>query len=137
MVTFHNLGALLGRLAPRCTDPSLLVRRAAIHCIYTLLYIQLRYDGEMVTLAARRLPYHVCGVSLRPVVCLPDRPGFALDYKDESVESLITLREKLNNPDHTVLYRTCSELTKVSPACGFWPFLVLPSSPMQGDGYLF
>ncbi|XP_023669118.2 maestro heat-like repeat-containing protein family member 1 isoform X1 [Paramormyrops kingsleyae] len=83
MVTFHNLGALLGRLAPRCTDPSPLVRRAAMDCIYTLLYIQLRYDG------------------------------FALDYKDESVESLITLREKLNNPDHTVLYRTCSELTKI------------------------
>ncbi|KAL4616905.1 maestro heat-like repeat-containing protein family member 1 isoform X1 [Arapaima gigas] len=83
MVTFHNLGALLGRLAPRCTDPSPLVRRAAIDCIYTLLYIQLRYDG------------------------------FALDYKDESVESLIMLREKLNSPDPSVLYRTCSDLTKI------------------------
>uniref|UniRef100_A0A673XL37 Maestro heat like repeat family member 1 n=1 Tax=Salmo trutta TaxID=8032 RepID=A0A673XL37_SALTR len=39
MVTFHNLGSLLGRLAPRCTDPNPLVRRAAIDCIYTLLYI--------------------------------------------------------------------------------------------------
>ncbi|KAJ8290767.1 hypothetical protein GJAV_G00017250 [Gymnothorax javanicus] len=83
MVSFHNLGALLGRLAPRCTDPSPVVRRAAIDCIYNLLYIQLRYEG------------------------------FALDYKDESVESLITLREQLNNPDHAVLYRTCSELTKI------------------------
>ncbi|KAG5856775.1 hypothetical protein ANANG_G00011450 [Anguilla anguilla] len=83
MVTFHNLGALLGRLAPRCTDPSAVVRRAAIDCIYNLLYIQLRYEG------------------------------FALDFKDESVESLITLREQLNNPDHAVLYRTCSELTKI------------------------
>ncbi|KAG9345013.1 hypothetical protein JZ751_009553 [Albula glossodonta] len=83
MVTFHNLGALLGRLAPRCTDPSPVVRRAAIDCIYNLLYIQLRYEG------------------------------FALDFKDESVESLITLREQLNNPDHAVLYRTCSELTKI------------------------
>uniref|UniRef100_A0A8C9TJ68 Maestro heat like repeat family member 1 n=1 Tax=Scleropages formosus TaxID=113540 RepID=A0A8C9TJ68_SCLFO len=83
MVTFHNLGALLGRLSPRCTDSSPLVRRAAIDCIYTLLYIQLRYDG------------------------------FALDYKDESVESLITLREKLNSPDPTVLYTTCSGLTKI------------------------
>uniref|UniRef100_A0A8C9TKP0 Maestro heat like repeat family member 1 n=1 Tax=Scleropages formosus TaxID=113540 RepID=A0A8C9TKP0_SCLFO len=85
MVTFHNLGALLGRLSPRCTDSSPLVRRAAIDCIYTLLYIQLRYDG------------------------------FALDYKDESVESLITLREKLNSPDPTVLYTTCSGLTKRLP----------------------
>ncbi|XP_061100289.1 maestro heat-like repeat-containing protein family member 1 isoform X2 [Conger conger] len=83
MVTFHNLGALLGRLAPRCTDPSPVVRRAAIDCIYNLLYIQLRYEG------------------------------FALDFKDESVESLITLREQLDNPDHAVLYRTCSELSKI------------------------
>uniref|UniRef100_A0A6Q2YD75 Maestro heat-like repeat family member 1 n=1 Tax=Esox lucius TaxID=8010 RepID=A0A6Q2YD75_ESOLU len=80
MVTFHNLGALLGRLAPRCTDPNPLVRTAAIDCIYRLLYIQLRYEG------------------------------FSLDHKDESVESLITLRERLNNPEPSVLYKTCSEL---------------------------
>uniref|UniRef100_A0A8C7VUR9 Maestro heat-like repeat family member 1 n=1 Tax=Oncorhynchus mykiss TaxID=8022 RepID=A0A8C7VUR9_ONCMY len=80
MVTFHNLGSLLGRLAPRCTDPNPLVRRAAIDCIYTLLYIQLRYEG------------------------------FSLDYKDDSVERLITLRESMDNPDHSVLYKTCSEL---------------------------
>ncbi|XP_053484925.1 maestro heat-like repeat-containing protein family member 1 isoform X2 [Ictalurus furcatus] len=83
LVTFHNLGALLGRLAPRCTDPSAAVRRAAIDCIYSLLHIQLRYEG------------------------------FSLDHKDESVESLLTLREKLNDPDPSVLYRTCSELTKI------------------------
>ncbi|XP_062320743.1 maestro heat-like repeat-containing protein family member 1 isoform X1 [Osmerus eperlanus] len=83
MVSFHNLGALLGRLAPRCTDPCPPVRRAAIDCIYTLLYIQLRYEG------------------------------FSLDYKDESVENLIPLKEKLDNPDHTVLYKTCSDLTKI------------------------
>ncbi|KAF4088237.1 hypothetical protein AMELA_G00080220 [Ameiurus melas] len=83
LVTFHNLGALLGRLAPRCTDPSAAVRRAAIDCIYSLLHIQLRYEG------------------------------FALDHKDESVESLLTLREKLNDPDPSVLYKTCSELTKI------------------------
>lgn len=83
MVTFHNLGSLLGRLAPRCTDPNPLVRRAAIDCIYTLLYIQLRYEG------------------------------FSLDYTDDSVERLITLRESMDNPDHSVLYKTCSELAKI------------------------
>lgn len=83
MVTFHNLGALLGRLSPRCTDPVPLVRRAAVDCIYTLLHIQLRYEG------------------------------FSLDYRDDSVESLLTLREQLDNPDHGVLYKTCSELTKI------------------------
>lgn len=39
--------------------------------------------------------------------------GFSLDYKDDSVESLLTLRGKLNDPDPSVLYKTCSELTKV------------------------
>lgn len=48
LVTFHNLGALLGRLAPRCTDPSAAVRRAAIDCIYSLLHIQLRYEGNIL-----------------------------------------------------------------------------------------
>lgn len=45
MVSFHNFGALLGRLSPRCSDPHQDVRLAAIDCIYTLLYIQLRYEG--------------------------------------------------------------------------------------------
>ncbi|XP_071381698.1 maestro heat-like repeat-containing protein family member 1 isoform X1 [Centroberyx affinis] len=83
MVSFHNLGALLGRLSPRCSDPHPAVRTAAIDCIYTLLYIQLRYEG------------------------------FSLDYKDEGVESLLPLRDRLENPDHSVLYKTCSDLTKV------------------------
>lgn len=47
MVSFHNLGALLGRLSPRCSDPQPDVRLAAIDCVYTLLYIQLRYEGAV------------------------------------------------------------------------------------------
>uniref|UniRef100_A0A3B4BDL5 Uncharacterized protein n=1 Tax=Periophthalmus magnuspinnatus TaxID=409849 RepID=A0A3B4BDL5_9GOBI len=82
MVAFHNLGALLGRLSPRCSDPIPTVRTAAIDCLYTLLYIQLRYE-------------------------------FALDYKDEGVDSLLQLKESLENPDHAVLYKTCSDITKV------------------------
>lgn len=39
--------------------------------------------------------------------------GFALDYKDPAVESLLPLRDRLENPDHSVLYKTCSDLTKV------------------------
>ncbi|XP_043973781.1 maestro heat-like repeat-containing protein family member 1 isoform X1 [Gambusia affinis] len=83
MVSFHNLGALLGRLSPRCSDPLLVVRGAAVDCIYTLLSIQLRYEG------------------------------FSLDYRDEGVEGLLTLKEALENPGHSVLYKTCSDLTKV------------------------
>ncbi|XP_034553780.1 maestro heat-like repeat-containing protein family member 1 isoform X2 [Notolabrus celidotus] len=83
MVSFHNLGALLGRLSPRCSDPQLAVRMAAVDCIYTLLYIQLRYEG------------------------------FSLDYKDEALDSLLPLKDQLENPDHSILYKTCSDLTKV------------------------
>ncbi|XP_044062559.1 maestro heat-like repeat-containing protein family member 1 isoform X1 [Siniperca chuatsi] len=83
MVSFHNLGALLGRLSPRCSDPHPAVRTAAMDCIYTLIYIQLRYEG------------------------------FSLDYKDEAVDSLLSLKDQLENPDHSVLYKTCSDLTKV------------------------
>uniref|UniRef100_A0A4W6EG92 Maestro heat-like repeat family member 1 n=1 Tax=Lates calcarifer TaxID=8187 RepID=A0A4W6EG92_LATCA len=83
MVSFHNLGALLGRLSPRCSDPHPAVRAAAVDCIYTLLYIQLRYEG------------------------------FSLDYKDEGVDGLLPLKDRLQNPDHSILYKTCSDLTKV------------------------
>uniref|UniRef100_A0A3Q2DGE9 Maestro heat-like repeat family member 1 n=1 Tax=Cyprinodon variegatus TaxID=28743 RepID=A0A3Q2DGE9_CYPVA len=82
MVSFHNLGALLGRLSPRCSDPQPAVRAAAVDSIYALLSIQLRYE-------------------------------FSLDYKDEAVEGLPSLKEALENPDHSVLYKTCSDLTKV------------------------
>ncbi|XP_077577113.1 maestro heat-like repeat-containing protein family member 1 isoform X1 [Stigmatopora nigra] len=83
VVSFHNLGALLGRLSPRCSDPHFAVRISAIDCLYILLSIQLRYEG------------------------------FALDYKDEAVEALLPLKIQLENPDHSILYKTCSELTKV------------------------
>lgn len=36
-----------------------------------------------------------------------------MDYKDESVDSLLLLKDQLENPDHSVLYKTCSDLTKV------------------------
>uniref|UniRef100_A0A7N8XQF9 Maestro heat-like repeat family member 1 n=1 Tax=Mastacembelus armatus TaxID=205130 RepID=A0A7N8XQF9_9TELE len=85
MVSFHNLGALLGRLSPRCSDPNLTIRTTAIDSIYSLLYIQLRYEG------------------------------FSLDYKDEGVDGLLLLKDRLENPDHSVLYKTCSDLTKRLP----------------------
>ncbi|KAL4629859.1 maestro heat-like repeat-containing protein family member 1, partial [Arapaima gigas] len=83
VVVFHNIGALLGRLAPRCVDPSAAVRGVAVDCLYALLHIQLRYEG------------------------------FAPDYRDEVIESLKTLRNKLKDLDSTFLYHTCFELTKV------------------------
>lgn len=55
MVSFYNLGALLGRLSPRCTDPVAAVRIAAVDCIYALLNIQLRYEGMEVDLFQMKL----------------------------------------------------------------------------------
>lgn len=43
---FSNLGTLLGRLVPRCTDPHLPVRQTAIDCVQVVLRIALRYQGE-------------------------------------------------------------------------------------------
>lgn len=47
--------------------------------------------------------------------CFPDClcVGFSLDYKDEAVDSLLALKDRLENPDHSILYKTCSDLTKV------------------------
>ena len=39
--------------------------------------------------------------------------GFSLDYKDDAVDSLLPLKDRLENPDHSVLYKACSDLTKV------------------------
>lgn len=39
--------------------------------------------------------------------------GFSLDYKDDGVDSLLLLKGRLDNPDPSVLYKTCSDLTKV------------------------
>uniref|UniRef100_A0A3Q3WCT8 Uncharacterized protein n=1 Tax=Mola mola TaxID=94237 RepID=A0A3Q3WCT8_MOLML len=39
--------------------------------------------------------------------------SFCLDHKDDSVDSLLALKDCLENPDHSVLYKTCSDLTKV------------------------
>ena len=56
MVSFHNLGALLGRLAPRCSDPHPAVRLAAISAVHTLLNIQLRYEGTPTSCPPRGPP---------------------------------------------------------------------------------
>ncbi|GCC46661.1 hypothetical protein chiPu_0030870, partial [Chiloscyllium punctatum] len=80
MVSFHNLGALIGRLVPRCTDPLVTVRQNALEALYTLLSIQLRYAG------------------------------FALDHTDESLSRLKGLQNGLHQSDSKLLFHTCSEI---------------------------
>eukprot|EP00058_Branchiostoma_floridae_P019456 XP_002604946.1 hypothetical protein BRAFLDRAFT_77203 [Branchiostoma floridae] len=80
---FSNHGTLLGRLTPRCTDPSLTVRQMAIDCVQVVLKIGLRYEGQPV------------------------------DYKDQMVEALTTLKERVVKDDPQVLFSVVSDLAKV------------------------
>lgn len=43
---FHNLGLLLGLFSPRCADLWPATRQEAVSCVYSLLYLQLGYEGE-------------------------------------------------------------------------------------------
>ncbi|XP_059496590.1 maestro heat-like repeat-containing protein family member 1 [Stegostoma tigrinum] len=83
MVSFHNLGALIGRLVPRCTDPLVTVRQNALEGLYTLICIQLRYAG------------------------------FAPDHSDECLTRLKNLQSGLHQSDSKLMFHTCSEIGQV------------------------
>ncbi|XP_064611998.1 maestro heat-like repeat-containing protein family member 1 [Liolophura sinensis] len=82
-VKFDNLGRILARLIPRCTDPCVTVRQLAIDCVQNVLRIHLRYEGS-----------------------LPDE-------KDQMVEALPTLKERLKKTDPNVLFGVVNDLAKV------------------------
>lgn len=44
---FSVLGQIVGRMVPRCTDPTIKVREEAILTIQTTLRIQLAYTGKV------------------------------------------------------------------------------------------
>ncbi|XP_051467337.1 LOW QUALITY PROTEIN: maestro heat-like repeat-containing protein family member 1 [Apus apus] len=83
VIPFFNLGVLTALFAPRCSDALGSVRRDAVDCVYSLLYIQLCYEG------------------------------YARDYRDEMVEGLQALKKGLEEPDFTVLFHTCSNMAMV------------------------
>uniref|UniRef100_A0A8C2T6I2 Maestro heat like repeat family member 1 n=1 Tax=Coturnix japonica TaxID=93934 RepID=A0A8C2T6I2_COTJA len=80
VVPFYNLGVLIALFSPRCSDSVGSVRQRAVDCVYSLLYIQLCYEG------------------------------FARDHRDEMVEGLKALKKGLEEPDFTVLFRTCTNI---------------------------
>ena len=45
VVPFYNLGVLIALFSPRCSDSVGSVRQRAVDCVYSLLYIQLCYEG--------------------------------------------------------------------------------------------
>ncbi|XP_068953130.1 maestro heat-like repeat-containing protein family member 1 isoform X4 [Petaurus breviceps papuanus] len=83
IVPFHNLGLLIGIFSPRCADSLSSLRHDALDCVYSLLYIQLFYEG------------------------------FAQDYQDEVAEKLLSLKDSLSDPDVTVLFHTCYSIAQI------------------------
>ncbi|XP_041376876.1 maestro heat-like repeat-containing protein family member 1 [Gigantopelta aegis] len=80
---FDNEGMFLGRMVPRCTDPSIDIRQHAIDSIYTTLKIGLRYEGNPP------------------------------DHQDQMVEALMTLKERLKKGDPNILFSVINDLSKV------------------------
>ncbi|XP_027713438.1 maestro heat-like repeat-containing protein family member 1 isoform X2 [Vombatus ursinus] len=83
IVPFHNLGLLVGIFSPRCADSLPSLRHDALDCVYSLLYIQLFYEG------------------------------FAQDYQDEVAEKLLSLKDSLSDPNVTVLFHTCYSIAQI------------------------
>ncbi|CAN0069578.1 unnamed protein product [Lampetra fluviatilis] len=83
MVSLSNLGTVMGRLVPRCTDPVLSVRRCAIQALYAILRIHLKYEG------------------------------FSPDYKDDMVEGILTLNQRLEQLNQQALQQAGSDIAKV------------------------
>ncbi|XP_045417179.1 maestro heat-like repeat-containing protein family member 1 isoform X3 [Lemur catta] len=83
LVPFHNLGLLVGLFSPRCADLWPAARPEAVGCVYSLLYLQLGYEG------------------------------FSRDYRDDTAERLLTLKDGLMRPDPAVLFHTCHSIAQV------------------------
>ncbi|XP_032465355.1 maestro heat-like repeat-containing protein family member 1 isoform X2 [Phocoena sinus] len=83
LVPFHNLGLLLGLFSPRCADLWPATRQEAVSCVYSLLYLQLGYEG------------------------------FSRDYQDDVVEQLLTLKDGLGHPDPAILFHTCHSVAQI------------------------
>uniref|UniRef100_A0A8C4UKY9 Maestro heat like repeat family member 1 n=1 Tax=Falco tinnunculus TaxID=100819 RepID=A0A8C4UKY9_FALTI len=83
VIPFYNLSVLIALFSPRCSDSLASVRQHAVDCVYSLLYIQLCYEG------------------------------FARDHRDEMVEGLKALKKGLEEPDFTVLFHTCNNIAMV------------------------
>lgn len=83
LVPFHNLGLLVGLFAPRCADTWTSTRQQAVGCVYSLLYLQLGYEG------------------------------FSRDHRDDVAERLLTLNDGLVHPDPTILFHTCHSVAQI------------------------
>lgn len=83
LVPFHNLGLLVGLFSPRCADLWPATRQEAVSCVYSLLYLQLGYEG------------------------------FSRDYRDDVAERLLTLKDGLVHPDPAILFHACHSIAQI------------------------
>ncbi|KAJ4431384.1 hypothetical protein ANN_19981 [Periplaneta americana] len=82
---FSQSGLILGRVVPRCTDPSMSVRQEAIDCVRLVLCLAARYEGHMA------------------------------DHDNDHANDLSRVREKVQTEDPNELFKVTNELAKVSP----------------------
>lgn len=116
LVPFHNLGLLVGLFAPRCADTWTTTRQEAVGCVYSLLYLQLGYEGEPCwgcgDCGSRSWVWGQPGITgegfsqLWPL-------GFSRDHRDDVAERLLTLKDGLAHADPTILFHTCHSIAQV------------------------
>ncbi|XP_060075327.1 maestro heat-like repeat-containing protein family member 1 isoform X2 [Ylistrum balloti] len=80
---FESECTILARLVPRCTDPCTQVRQLAVDCIQVVLKMASRIDGNPA------------------------------DAKDQMIDALSTLKERLEKGDPTILFSVINDLAKV------------------------
>ncbi|KAK7500196.1 hypothetical protein BaRGS_00008419, partial [Batillaria attramentaria] len=80
---FLMVGVFLGTAIPRCTDPKSEIRQTAVDCVQLTLRIGLAFEGH------------------------------PLEEKDQMVDALSTLKDRLKKSDPNVLFSVINDLSKV------------------------
>ncbi|XP_041052603.1 maestro heat-like repeat-containing protein family member 1 [Carcharodon carcharias] len=86
-VPLNNMGTLIGRLMPRCVDPSPSIGQLAMDSLYIIMSIQFSYEGTN------------------------------LNQHKEQLDVLKAVREDFVSTDSSVLFQTCSQITEVISNC--------------------
>ncbi|GCB76262.1 hypothetical protein scyTo_0018318 [Scyliorhinus torazame] len=87
VVPLINTGTLIGRIMPRCADPSRSIGQMAMDSLHIILNIRLSYEGTN------------------------------LDQDKEQLQVLQSVREDLVNPDTSVLLQACCQIAEVISKC--------------------
>lgn len=85
-------------------------------CVYSLLYLQLGYEGEPCwgcrDCGGRSRVWSQTGITGEGFSQLRSL-GFSRDHRDDVAERLLTLKDGLVNPDPTILFHTCHSIAQV------------------------